>query len=440
MFVPNREGSIPLVLLVVTFLGIGAGAALFSTLGNTRLDKRADLNERARLLAQCAVEETLVKVTNSAADYLLQDSDGDTIDARFTYEPFATEFMAQRNEAYADFELEPVEVFGRRIEAPNDATLLEKFKELMTQGPGFAKDGARRKMLEHLGLPTTPENMKMDWRELLDANAATVKTKDGFKWWGDDTNAVYKMVLDLKTEGEHYHDEHFEDYYTKAEDGDGGVVYNAFSALDYKVLDPIDWSSDPMNKAHSDAELESFTEAWDESMDRVADRVRDRIAGCAGNPNYGVGAMIAALTLGASVVADSEAEEELRETAQDSGILGYKSHLLTVQGTAIASIFGGSVKKQITAHRIVSRIDFKEAMDLMRELSVPYLITYYNFTPKDLEKLGWISPLALDKDGNLEKIIVTKDIFTKLAERYPDNPSPRIVPFQAATCNAPIKS
>ena len=57
--------------------------------------------------------------------------------------------------------------------------------------------------------------------------------------------------------------------------------------------------------------------------------------------------------------------------------------------------------------------------------------------------LGWIKEMSYQTSGTdtpdpggdtLSAITVDKSIFTKLAEEYPDNPNPRVVPFQAATC------
>ncbi len=420
-----------MALLVVILLGVVAGASLFSSMGNARLDRRSGLNDMAKMLAQAAVEEVLVKVTNNASDF--------TDEKRFLYTPFATKFMALEQ----GFDLPQVEVLGRLVEKPSNPVLAKEFLELMTQGPGFASAEVREKVGETWEI--TGWDPDKDWREQLPEWAQQGKLDDLF----------HEMIIEMEPHGKEYHETHWKEYQERGLGGnfdDGGDIRRAF--WDLKPLTKKEWyksKADIQNVSHfngetpdtATGEMKDFMDKWDIAMDYVADQAGRRIAGCAGNPNYGVGALIAALTVGSAVDADSEAEETFRETAQDGGLLEYQAYLLTVQGEAGTKAGTVSVKKAVTAQRLVSRMNFKAAMDKLRDNLVPYLMLHYNLTPKDLAVLGWINPLVYtasgtkdpaDANDKLAPIVVLKEILTKLGERYPDNPNPRIVPFQAATC------
>ena len=73
---------------------------MFSSLGTARLVKRSDANTLAKMLAQSAVEEVLVKITNNAAHFGPEN--------RYLYTAYATRAMAH----VQGFELDQVQVLG----------------------------------------------------------------------------------------------------------------------------------------------------------------------------------------------------------------------------------------------------------------------------------------------------------------------------------------
>lgn len=403
-----KKGSIPLVLLVVIVLGIGAGAAIFMTSGTSRLDKRAELNQRAWQFAQSAVEEILVKVTNNSADF--------AEDTRLTYDPQMTNKLAQE----MGVEVKPVEILGRLAERPTNPAKMEEFLELMTAGPGFASPAA-------LG-GTAPDQ----WRTKLTAPG------------------LLSMAGAQKGEGEKYWDDYHPQYLNKNDFQDGGQIRDAFYAL--QPLAPVPGAQTSPTAAHitatevltpeaaeADPNVGTFVKQWNLAMEEVADREKNRIDGCAGNPNYGVGARIAAFVLGGAADADADEEEDLRESAEDGGALDYKAYLVTVQAEAVAKGGGVSAPQAVTANRIVARVKMKAAMDILRTQIVPYLIGVYNLTPKDLELLGWIEPLPAGYDGT-QPLKPRPQMLTRHFLRYPDSPGPKVMPFQASTCLMKVRS
>ncbi len=420
-----------MVLLVVIVLGIGAGATLFMSSGTRRIDKHSELNQKAWFFAQSAVEEILVKITNNAADF--------DAEKRYALPAHATEFMAQQ----AGVEIGKVEILGRLVEKPKDAEEAKKFMELMTAGPGFASDTVRS---------TANGDPNKDWREVMEADAAHFSHKGAFK----------DLVKKAEGAGEEYHNTEWTSYANRTDFQDGNKIRDGFYAL--TPLTKLDFVANPAASHGLDTvvtpattteeipagEVQQFAMQWDLAMEAVADRVKNRIDGCAGNPNYGFGAEISAFVLGAASDADSDAEEEFRESAQAGGILEYSAHLVTVHAEAKASGGGVSAKQPVTVHRLVSRIDAKKAMDIMRDNLVVYLIHHYNLTPRDLAAMGWIT---ISQDGNpvdlanfatinwdSAKITPNPAMLTKLNKRYPDNPNPKVFPFQAATCLASSES
>lgn len=391
----------PLVLMIIVLLGIGAGAALFSSMGDARLDRRSAFNEMARMLAQSAVEEMLVKVTNGS-DYVP--------DKRFTYRPYATLASAQRQ----GFTLDDVELMGRAVETPQNAADLATFEQLCTAGPGFA---------------VRFEDREKDWRD-------EAELPDWAKQepWSS-------QIIDSTGAGQAYRSTHWKEYFDRSTFDDNGAIRQAFNALEPLSDKAAAWTAAPKDVSHfagnqvgsPDSGMTLFLEKWDAAMNAVADQVGNRIAGCDGDPSYGVGAMMAALCLGGAADANQNAEEDFRNTALNGGVLDYRADLVTAMGRASTTQGTVSVSQAVTAHRLVSRINFKVAMDKMRDNLVPYLMVHYNFTPKDFEVLGWAA-IAWTSDGKVSQVVPKKELLTKLAERYPDNPNPRVAPFQAATC------
>lgn len=469
----KRRGSVPVVLIVVILLGIGAAASLFSTMNDARMNSRAQLNVFAKMLAQSAVEEMLIKITNNSADFGLQNEPGaPTEGIRYKFDPIATRFFAH---AQADgmprFNVAPVEIMGRSIVDPEDPAEYEHFKELVTAGPNFASNSRRTDVYGtddahwHYLDPATG-----NWNEAL-ANGSQDMPENIKKMLdpaGPWKTSFSSLVKPIEGHGEEYLENEWEGTYKDRTSGwqDGGNIRNGFSSLPV-LSDKWGWVDDRAgikNYCHfSDCELEgdpdaanpngtmdNFIEKWDETMDSVADRVADRIAGCAGNPNYGIGAMLSAIVLGGASDADSTAEEEFRETAEAGGVTEYQAYLVSVYGKAYtASDMPLQVQKSITAHRIVSKMKLGEAMEGLRNTTIPYLISHYNFTPQDLVVLGWATPMEWASGNDLDTgpadendhiLIGPKpEIFSKLTERYPDNPNPRVVPFQAATCVGAIQ-
>jgi hypothetical protein len=432
-------------MIIVVLLGIGAGASLFSTMGNARLDKRSGVNAMAKMLAQSSVEEVLIKITNNSSDFVETK--------RFLYTPFATKFLGLEQ----GFEVDQVAVLGRLIEKPSNPAVADEFLELMTAGPGFASPQTREAAYAEWG---SAADATKDWRE--EGNLPEYMKA------GQMNDLFHEMIIEMEGAGEEYHDSEWQSYQDRGQSGfqDGNAIRNAFWGLPRLSgkASGFEWDQSNLHtKCHfadcskvADPEsagpsgpMRLFMDKWDEAMDAVGDRVSNRIAGCAGNPNYGVGAMISAVILGGASDADSNAEEEFRQGAQNGGLLDYQTYLVSVEGK-VRTKSGGpiSAEKAVVAHRLVARMNFKKAMDRMRDNLAPYLMLHYNLSPQDLVVLGWINPLVYEGSGTttptgpgdkLADIVVLKEILTKLAERYPDNPNPRVVPFQAATCVGKVR-
>jgi len=140
-----REGSIPMILIVVSILGIFAVSSLFMTSGTARQEKRTELNEKARIAAEAAIEEVLVKMSNSKASPGALKKDG-----TYTYttvKPAAVTYMLEKaTDPVTQERLYPggslpdgVKVMTRLIEKPENAQAKARFESLLDAVPGFAR-------------------------------------------------------------------------------------------------------------------------------------------------------------------------------------------------------------------------------------------------------------------------------------------------------------
>jgi hypothetical protein len=417
-----RGGSIPVVLLIVVVLGILATTVIYMTGSHARLEKAVEINDIAHRLAVAAIEETLVKVSNNSA---IWGADGtshaettnvtDTGGTKKYFAPYATRLWAVRMVPGA--EVPPVAMSARLIEQPANPAARTEFEELVTAAPAFAGT-------KHVD----------DWH------------KDT-KWTGDKEfmkeEAVKSLIRHPEGHGEEYHQQEFIGNYKNRAADSIKEAFNAVPELPALAWHTVDNDQDSSGNRHSDAQLSAWNDKWTAAMSAIADHVRSRIDGCGGNPNYGVGAEIAAFALGMKADNDSQAEEKFRESAQAGGVLNYTASLVTLQSTIWLTRGPVKVEKQAVAHRIVQTINLKPSMDKLRNSMIPYLIYHYNLTPRDLLSLRFATLGFTDKDGNTSKKVQQMEsvdtMFTELKARFPDNPNPKVWPFQVATCHTKAK-
>jgi hypothetical protein len=232
-------------------------------------------------------------------------------------------------------------------------------------------------------------------------------------------------------------------------------VRQMFNAV--PVLKPINWYEADNNpivedtgatpavagtNQHSIADLTAWRDAWSAAMSRLGEHVQNRIDGCAGDPNYGVGAMMCGFALGAQATNNSVEEELYVESAKQSGILDYTCQLVTVQAEAWLEQGVIEAKKAVSAHRIVQTIQIENAMEALKSHMVPYLMYTYNLTPKDLQVLFFgttvdVVPTSEAGAGKVRRIDppkVTKEMTYELGKIISDNPNPKVWPYQLVNC------
>lgn len=427
----ERRGSIPLVLMIIVVLGIGAGASIFMTSTTARSDKRAELNQKAWDMAQAAVEEILVRVSNGSANF--DDAN------RYQYKASMTELLANDQ----GVTLEPVEVLGRLAEAPEDPEKEAEFYALMTIGPGFAS--------EEVLQATDPAlvNDPHAWIEKAKAIytdpayegmwAAFEMTPDRAKYQGE----VDKRAEELKELSEtdpsslnrRQRRDVAEAFAALEPVGDPKTITDPFTENHFGVADigaatPFKDSEEAMSSA--EPEMAAFLEQWDLAMKAMGEQLADRIANCAGNKNYAAGTMVGSFQAGVPPEADGELEEQVREIAEEAGVLKYRANLLTVQASAEANVAGVKARQTVSAHRLATRTNFFDACQILRNQTLLYLMYHYGVTVADMHLLGWVE---IQDDGTDKVVIVKPKMHTKLFERYRDLTGTVVVPFQAAQCH-----
>lgn len=427
---PVRKGSIPMVLIVIICLGIVAGAALFSTGNSARLDKKSELNQAAWIIAQAAVEETIVKASNGKAAAL--DGTRQTFPAEVTFATIGT----------ADAKIAPVEVVTRVIEDKGATPNLEAEKEIMQlaalvpgffkkDNPGVAVNGgltgatppAIRGDLANAeigggGAPTgvgTDVEMFYDitWRKkMLTAPAGTFDPillkaiKEAIRLKADgatptQTGEQFAESSLTNTEAKKYYNEAVKQGKVKENDNSNNPAHTPALA-EFKKLPTLkylgltgsgystftDLSTTPM---HLQGELDAWKTTYQVATEKLADHMQSRINGCNGDFNYAIGGMLTGLGRGAPAENDSEpGEESYRDSSEASGLTEYKEALLTVS-TKVNFVRGTmSAEQQYTAHRIARQMNLNKIMGIVGKSTLAYLHGYYNLTRADLIYLGFM--------------------------------------------------
>ena len=437
-----RKGSIPMVLIVVICLGIFAGASLFMSGNTAKLDKRAELNLMAWTIGQSAVEEALVKYSNGKA----AASEG----IRKLVEPEVTRFTYAKN---PNVTVSSVQMMARTVEKPNIPTDLVEFYRTLSAGPGFYKAGTstgnpmfaneaaifaqddnptktaslngsfpgadkiglwRAALKARLTNPAVTADPKLLAEEQFFFKLAMASPQGDPNAIGKDIEAAYSGANEENKKK--YNDEQKTD--ASANPGPLGGVEKAFQAL--KGITPA--AVGTVNPA-----LTTFKTQWDAAMAEVLNQVQSRIANCAGNPNYGIGAETGALMVGKALTADGEAEEHLRNTAQNGGALDYTASLVSLETQVDVNIAGVKVSQPYSVQRMVQKVNFESAMVFMDKQIMAYLHFYYGLNQADFASVGWATAADPSQVPNF-------DLLTKLNAGFPASPSPKVWPFAIATC------
>lgn len=404
---PVRKGSIPMVMIVVVCLGIVAGAAIFNTGTAARVDKMSELNQAAWIIAQAAVEETIVKCSNGTAAPL--DGKRQTFPAEVT---FATVGLPEAK-------IEPVQLVARTIEDKNktpNAQAQKEIRELSALVPGFWKKpaslapGTLKAGLDNPPISNKGNGVEMyydiEWRKKMLSEAPgtfdPVLLK-AIKYAIVDKNNPANKVLgkdfgesNLEGEAKAYYDANVKNGGNAENDNNNNPahpkVLDKFKALPVLAyMGPFDDEATIATKKHSAGELAQFKTAFNEATEALADHMQSRINGCNGDFNYAIGGMLTGLGRGTPCANDSEAgEESYRDTSEASGLTEYKEGLLTISTKVRLTRGSMTAEQQFSAHRIMRQMNLNTIMAGVGQSMLGYLHGYYNLTREDLIELGFM--------------------------------------------------
>ncbi len=433
---PFRRGSIPLVMLVVTLLGVGASASLFLTSGTKRMDKHGELGSAALQYANCALDEMFVKLANKAADF--------DAESRYEYQAHATGFLGRD----LGIEVKPVQVYGQRIHEPADPQR-EKFERdlraMLSAGPllpgeepaaGSTGAGTGSAPATGTGAAASP-----DWKATLRADTASWVHKSAFAGFAPVADASGKQKVESLKGG--------------GSQGGGDTqrinekVKAAFARV--PVLSKVDFVANPA--AEHAGERQQFASELQTALGIADEGINAPVsAGCAGSVANPVGNALGFVTTGEIPDPRSKLAQTYSGLAKRSGFYDSQTHLVTASTEAVASVKAGfstmTVSRRATAHRLVNRVRGSEAMDDLRKQLAGYLMHRYQVTPRDLAELGWIT---VSQDGkkvepadfgtlswDRAEIAVTSDL-TKPLSALPQDRT-QVLPFVAANALSEVRA
>lgn len=381
----QRQGSIPLVMLVVMVLAAGAGASLFLSQSTARMEYRFGLKTQASALAQSAVEEVLVRLQNGSAGW---DSD---MAARFAFNANSTQAVADvLAEKDIAVTIHPVEVMGRLAEAPNDPAAAADFNRLMQLGPYFDSDSLKAKMGGNIGR-WSEDIVNQPWYE---ANLIAIGNKPLEQYLQEDLPPAGNLE-DIQYQGIGNYLNKYSNYWDRDpgqfDENTGNRVAEEFAALNGGTEPgalPVvtDWrnlSDDPSTiDGTRTTALNAFADQWTKAMEAVGEHVQNRVDGCDGDQRYGLGALFSSFVLDGPADNNADEEEAFVETSDEQ--LEYKSHLVSLATEVEIEAAGVKTRQQYQAHRLVSSMNATAAVSKMRDQTMLYMMYLYNFTPQDL--------------------------------------------------------
>jgi len=428
---PVRKGSIPMVLIVVICLGIVAGAAIFNSGNAARQDKISELNQAAWIISQAAVEETIVKCSNSTAAPL----DG----KRQTFQPRVTALTVGLPDSA--LKIAPVELVARTLDdktKKTDQTAVDNIYALAALVPGFWKStnpgmatnpaAIKHGSIDLADMSQSPavkakpgDGVELDyditWRKkMFDIQAATPNTFDpvllkaikyavvpkdpskpkvtaqafaesSLSGNGGNESAQQYFNNNIKTAGNAESDNNNNPAHPKVLD-----LFKKVPTLPY--LGPFADEATASTAAHDAGTLATFSKAYNDATVALADHMQSRINGCNGDFNYAIGGLLTGLGRGTPCANDSDAgEETYRKDSRDSGLTEYKEGLLTLSTKVHLTLGAINADQSYTAHRIMRQMNLNTIMAGVGQSMLGYLHGYFNLTRADMITLGFMGKL-----------------------------------------------
>lgn len=436
----QRRGSIPLVMLVVMVLAVGAGASLFLSQNTARMEYRFGLKTQAAALAQSAVEEVMVRLQNGSAGW-----DGEA-QSRFVFIPKSTMAVADLlKEKGIEANVGPVQIMGRLAEAPNNPADAADFNTLMKIGPYFGSEQLKAKMGGSYG--RWPTEMAAD------ATFAAVQVGgDPLPAWigenlpatvdGVDYQGIGDYVGKYGSAGKNYWDRTADDFPETNANHAGRPVAKAFEELT-PLTEDTTWATtfDLAAPTHTPAELTAFADQWEKAMIAVGEHVQKRIDGCDGDKRYGLGALFSSFVLDGPADDNQDEEEAFVETSDEQ--LEYKSYLVSLATTVDIESAGVKTRQEYQAHRLASSMDATKAASMMRDQTMLYLMYVFNVTPQDFKYLvdndpRWYQAMVVETDGSSFQMKTMPNFHGALYARHGDL-SGKVLSSLGTTCLAKTK-
>lgn len=430
----QRQGSIPLVMLVVMVLAVGAGASLFLSQSTARMEYRFGLKTQASALAQSAVEEVMVRLQNGSAGW---DSQAES---RFVFDPKSTKAVAMLLEDKGiKATVHPVQIMGRLAEAPNNPAAAADFNRLMKIGPYFGSNQLYAKMAA-VGHPD------YRWSTALKGDAAFANVRVGGEPMTDwiDEN-LPDTLEDIDYEGIGNYMATYQEYLDRSpgefDEATGDEVAKSFEELT-PLSESTTWNTQAMDTpVHSPAELTAFADQWEKSMEAVGEHVQNRIDGCDGDKRYGLGALFSSFVLDGPADNNANEEEAFVETSDEQ--LEYKSYLVSLATKVDIESAGVKTRQEYQAHRIASSMNATDAVDIMRNQSLLYLMYVYNVYPQDFKWLvdndpRWTNAVAFGTDPGVFEMKAMANFHGALYARHGDL-SGKVLSSLGTTCLAQTK-
>jgi hypothetical protein len=395
-----RNGSIPLILGAASALGIVAVSTMFMTNSNRRLEKRAELQEKANAIATASVEEVILKIMNNSAGFVVPKKGEAHV--KETHVPAATIMMYEVAEGV---QVDPVKVYARRLQVPiHDDQERDRFYGYLSMGPRFAP------------------NHDPNWRaSITDQRVAKlIKPAEGIT-----PSAAARTELETQ--------------FPKSQLQSDPIV------AELATLTPIPAGQEGKDPSQPSAAAQTLAAQLQRGpqtkITQTAAKV-DQRCGQVAPPTGQLGAVgmvalgqelrnlikngAAAKTgMGKTLAARPAGQLNAKVLAAllKSGCLERDTFLVTLEGMATVDKAGIKVAAPVTTNRVVEQSRFDHVGNFVYGQFLAYLHVHYNLSYDDMLALGWVN-----KNGE----VVPESVYPELIAKNNLRTNPQPWPFQIA--------
>lgn len=391
-----RRGNIPIIVGLVSLLGVFGYAAIFMSNTGARMERRASLEQVAHTVATAAIEETLVKLQNGVAPWKKIDKAEDKA-VKVNWPAAATSMMY----AASGIRVHPVEVMARAInELPENASK-NRFYSRFAALPNYHaqhQEGWESKLSGPAAqLVKPPAGVTID-KQVAAQHAGQFKQ-------ANDPMRQLAQTLPVLSPGADHSDSELAEFKrivngsAQLRSLDEAAAPRAQQAPPPAPLTPSGGAAGPLAPGRSGEAINPAGPAGPGTLDGAGLAAGQQTGdnGCA-PPTAALGAIqgptavVAATGDEKTINPKNPAIQAANRDATQGKVFANAPFLVTLETRVeVPDTFMSTISRPAYAQRIVAEYQFEEAAKHIAGRLVGYWMAHNNLTLNDAYRMGWVT-------------------------------------------------